>query len=55
MIDYDGGREFIRCGESMLIPAALGEYVLQGTLKLLKVYVPNMDFERERLWRTVSH
>jgi mannose-6-phosphate isomerase len=55
LIDCDSGREFIRCGESMLFPADLGEYAIRGTLKVLKVYVPHLDFERDRLWKTVFY
>jgi mannose-6-phosphate isomerase len=53
LLEYDGGYEFFHCGESVLIPACLGEYSLKGKLKLLKAYVPNLDFEQDRILRTV--
>lgn len=42
-IQYDGGSESITCGESILIPAALGSYTFNGNMGLLKSYVPNLD------------
>lgn len=41
-IAYDNGEEKINIGESILIPASLGEYQIYGKLKLLKFYVPCM-------------
>lgn len=35
-----GASEVIKKGDSFLIPAALGEYVIKGKLKVLKSYVP---------------
>lgn len=37
------GSEYIRCGDSILIPAQLGEYKILGNLKLLKSYVPDEE------------
>lgn len=42
-IEYSGGIETISCGESILIPAALGEYSFKGQMKLLKSYVPDIN------------
>lgn len=41
-IRYDNGSVPIAQGESVLIPAALGAYTLQGNLKALKTYVPDL-------------
>jgi mannose-6-phosphate isomerase len=41
-IFYNNGNETIRKGDSLMIPAALGEYEIKGNIKLLKSYVPNM-------------
>ncbi len=42
-IHYLGGVESIVKGETILIPAALGEYKLKGKLQLIKSYVPNVE------------
>ena len=42
-IEYSGGIESIAYGESILIPAALGQYTFKGQMNLLKSYVPDMD------------
>ncbi|EDS77419.1 mannose-6-phosphate isomerase, class I [Clostridium botulinum C str. Eklund] len=39
---YGDGMEEINTGDSILIPAILGEYKLQGNMKLLKSYVPDI-------------
>lgn len=49
-IVYKNGIEKINKGDSILVPAALGEYEIKGKLKLLKSYVPDMvKVEREIL------
>ncbi len=53
LLEYDGGRELIRSGESVLIPACLGRYTVKGRLTLLKCYVPDLEAERERVLSTV--
>jgi mannose-6-phosphate isomerase len=40
---WDGGKLPVRMGESVLIPAALGDYSLQGDLTALKAYVPDLQ------------
>jgi mannose-6-phosphate isomerase len=40
-IIYDGGSETISKGDSFLIPAFVGNYTLEGRMKLLKSYVPD--------------
>lgn len=47
-IEFDKGEEEIKLGESILIPASLGEYRIIGNLKLLKTYVPNKNSEEIR-------
>lgn len=42
MISYEGGCEKISKGESVLIPAAMGKYKINGELELIKSYVPNL-------------
>lgn len=34
-------KEYLKCGESVLIPAGLGEYAMQGEVQLLKSFVPD--------------
>lgn len=43
VINYNGGSEEIKKGESVIIPAALGKYSFVGTMELLKSYVPDMN------------
>lgn len=47
-IIYNGGEIGISAGESFLIPAALGEYAIEGTLDYMKYYTPDFtnDFVR---------
>lgn len=40
-IIYNNGFENISKGESILIPAFLGKYILKGNMKLLRSYVPD--------------
>lgn len=42
-IKYTGGVEEINMGDSILIPASLGQYQIVGQLKLLKSYVPDVE------------
>lgn len=49
-IIYKDGEETISFGESILIPASLGKYKIEGNLKLLKSYKPNLyELEKEIL------
>ncbi|NLM34673.1 MAG: class I mannose-6-phosphate isomerase [Clostridiales bacterium] len=43
IISYSNGTETIKKGESVLIPAALGEYTFKGNMVLLKSYVPDVE------------
>lgn len=42
-IVYDKGELNIAKGESVLIPATLGQYSIEGNLSVLKSYVPNIE------------
>lgn len=42
-IIYSEGIEIIKKGDSILVPAQMGCYVLEGTMKLLKSYVPQVE------------
>lgn len=42
VIQWNGGQLPVRAGESILIPAALGPYSLDGEITALKAYVPNL-------------
>lgn len=42
-IRYSGGKIQFSMGESVLIPACLGEYALEGRFKALKTYVPDVQ------------
>ncbi|RSK47436.1 type I phosphomannose isomerase catalytic subunit [Bacillus canaveralius] len=42
-IHYENGIESISNGESILIPATLGQYTFEGKMKVLKSYVPDLE------------
>jgi mannose-6-phosphate isomerase len=42
MIAWNGGKTGMKTGDSVLVPAALGEYSLSGSFTALKTYVPNL-------------
>lgn len=46
---YSHGSESIKKGDSILIPAALGEYEIKGNLKVLKSYVPDIKKVEEEI------
>ena len=48
-----GKSEAIKKGDSILIPASLGEYEVRGAVKLLKSYVPNINKAKEEILRNV--
>src|SRR5579885_3485976 len=54
------GKELRQCetlsnGQTMVLPAALGEYRIEGNGTLLLSYVPTPDDEALRLWQTRNH
>jgi mannose-6-phosphate isomerase len=52
---YSNGAETITSGESILIPASMGEYTFEGKLKLLRSYVPDVDRVKEEILSTVVY
>lgn len=48
-IKYNDGEEEILMGDSILIPASLGEYELIGDFSLLKSYVPDKEKEEDKI------
>ncbi|MBS2905186.1 hypothetical protein KFV96_29145, partial [Klebsiella pneumoniae] len=52
-IKYNGGEEKILMGDSIFIPASLGEYELCGKFTLLKSYVPDVKIEEENIIKVV--
>ncbi|NMM65772.1 class I mannose-6-phosphate isomerase [Clostridium sp. P21] len=52
-IKYDNGTESIEKGESILIPAFLGEYMIEGNVKLLKSYVPDIEKLKNQIFEYV--
>ncbi len=42
-IRYSDGTVPVNCGESVLIPATLGEYILKGEFQALKAFVPDLE------------
>lgn len=49
VIKYNGGEEKILMGDSIFIPATLGEYEFVGDFTLLKSYVPNLKNEEKEV------
>jgi len=41
-INYESGSIQVKCGESVLIPASMGSYSLEGSMKFIKSYVPEI-------------
>lgn len=54
-IVYGSNFESIGKGESILIPACLGEYTLKGKMKLLKSYVPDMKKVEQEILNEVRN
>ena len=52
-IKYNGGEEKISMGDSIFIPASLGQYELCGKFTLLKSYVPDVKIEEENIIKVV--
>lgn len=52
-IKYGANTEKINKGESVLIPASMGEYIIKGKLKILKSYVPDIEKVKEKIMRTI--
>ncbi|HBE77627.1 MAG TPA: mannose-6-phosphate isomerase [Firmicutes bacterium] len=41
-LDFQGGRTSVTRGESLLVPASMGDYRFEGCFKALKTYVPDL-------------
>lgn len=54
IIKYNGAEERILIGDSIFIPATLGEYELVGNFTLLKSYVPNINTEEKEILSIVE-
>lgn len=54
VIKYSHGEERILMGDSIFIPATLGEYELKGEFTLLKSYVPNLKREEKDILNIVE-
>ncbi len=54
IIRYKNGEEKIKIGDSVLIPAKLGEYEIIGNLKLLKSYVPDMSKVENEILQNIN-
>lgn len=52
-IVYKVGTEKIKKGDSVLIPAFLGEYTFNGEMKLLKSYVPDVKKVEEEILKEI--
>ena len=42
-IDYNGGTQSFKQGDSIMIPASLGHYSIDGEYTLIKSYIPNRE------------
>ena len=54
VIKHNGGEEKIFMGDSIFIPATLGEYELVGKFTLLKSYVPNLKNEEKEVLNIIE-
>jgi len=53
-ITFQGGTESIDLGQSVFIPASLGEYEISGEIKLMKSYVPNVERVHQEIIDIIS-
>lgn len=53
-ISCSAGVETLSRGESVMIPAALGKYTFNGTMTLLKSYVPDVEGVRTEILRKIQ-
>lgn len=53
MIKYHNGEENIKLGDSILIPAKLGNYRIVGSCKLIKSYVPHVEKVENEILETI--
>lgn len=49
ILHFENGKEFIRYGESVLIPAGLGKYSIEGRCSLLNAYVPDISSAKQEI------
>ena len=49
---YSDGSIDVKFGETVLIPASMGDYTLEGNLKVIKTYVP--DIEKDIIEKLIS-
>jgi len=54
-IFYNGGSLPINKGDTVLIPADLGEYTLVGHMEVLKTYVPDFKKVQEEIMYIVEN
>jgi len=43
IVNYPNGRISVNAGESIFIPASMGNYTIKGKFRALKMYVPNIQ------------
>lgn len=54
VIKYSGGEEKMLMGDSIFIPATLGDYELVGNFTVLKSYVPNIENEEKSIMSVIE-
>lgn len=52
---YHDGCEKVNMGDSLLIPASLGEYTLKGNMKVLKSYVPDIQKVESEILKNITY
>lgn len=55
VITFNDGKEDIKKGDSFLIPAYLGNYKIDGNLKLIKSYVPDIEKVKRDILSEIIH
>lgn len=53
-IKYKDGSEVVKIGDSILIPASMGNYEVSGSVKFLKSYVPNVEVVEKEILRNIK-
>jgi len=54
-IDYNSGSELLSYGESVLIPASMGDYAFKGKCVLLRSYIPDVDKLSEEILKYIKY
>lgn len=55
IINYENGSIDLKKGETLFLPALMGDYTLKGSFEILKTYVPDLNKIRSRILSYVEY